>query len=161
MIVVSDTSPLINLAAVGQLDLLRQLYQHVIIPQAIYDEIVVAGAGQPGAVEVKGASWIETRRLRDQALVNILLLELDRGEAEALALAAELKADLLLIDESKGRAIAARLGFVHIGLLGILVQAKQRGIIDAVKPLLDDLIAKAGFWIGAELYQRVLQAVSE
>jgi hypothetical protein len=98
--------------------------------------------------------------LQDQTLVNILLLELDRGEAEALALAAELKADLLLIDESKGRAIAARLGFVHIGLLGMLVQAKQRGLIVAVKPILDDLIARAGFW-SAELYQRVLQAASE
>jgi uncharacterized protein len=161
MIIVSDTSPIINLAAVGQLDLLRQLYQHLIIPQAIYDEIVIAGAGQPGAVEVKAAGWIETRRLRDQALLKVLLLELDRGEAEALALAAELKADLLLIDESKGRAIAARLGFTHIGLLGILVQAKQRGIIGAVKPILDDLIVKAGFWISGDLYRRVLQAVAE
>ena len=161
MIVVSDTSPLINLAAVGHLDLLRQLYQHVIIPQAIYDEIVIAGAGQPGAVEVKTAGWIETRRLHDQALVDVLLLELDRGEAEALALATELRADLLLIDESKGRALATRLGFTYIGLLGVLVQAKQRGIIVAVKPILDDLIAKAGFWIGGDLYQRVLQAVAE
>ena len=123
--------------------------------------IVVAGAGQPGAVEVKTAGWIEIHRLHDQTLVNILLLELNRGEAEALALATEIKADLLLVDESKGRAIAARLGFKHIGLLGVLVQAKQRGIIVAVKPILDDLIAKAGCWIGAELYQRVLQAVSE
>jgi predicted nucleic acid-binding protein len=161
MIIVSDTSPLINLAAVGQLDLLRQLYQHVILPQAIYDEVVIAGAGQPGAVEVKTAIWIETRHVHDQALANVLLLELDRGEAEALALATELKADLLLIDESKGRAIAARLGLTHIGLLGVLVLAKQRGIIVAVKPILDDLIAKAGFWIGGDLYQRVLQAVSE
>jgi uncharacterized protein len=161
MIIVSDTSPLINLAAVGQLDLLRQLYQHVIIPQAIYDEIVIAGFGQPGAAEVKAAGWIETRRLRDHTLVNVLLLELDRGEAEALALATELKADLLLIDESKGRAIAARLGLTHIGLLGVLVQAKHRDIIIAVKPILDDLIAKAGFWISGDLYQRVLQAASE
>ncbi len=84
MIIVSDTSPLINLAAVGQLDLLRQLYGHVIIPQAIYDEIVLAGVGQPGSAEVKDAVWIETRRLKDQALADILNLELDRGEAEAL-----------------------------------------------------------------------------
>ena len=161
MIIVSDTSPLINLAAVGHLDLLRQLYQHVIIPQAIYDEIFLAGTGQPGAAEVKAASWIETRRLQDQALVKVLLLELDHGEAEALALAVELKADLLLMDERKGRTIAARLGFAYIGLLGILVEAKQQGAINAVQPILDDLIAKAGFWISADLYRRVLQAVAE
>jgi len=161
MIVVSDTSPLINLAAVGQLDLLRQLYGHVIIPQAIYDEIVLAGVGQPGSAEVKDAVWIETRRLKDQALADILNLELDRGEAEALALALELKAELLLIDERKGRAIATRLGLVHIGLLGALVEAKQRGLILAVQPLVDDLIAKAGFWISADLYRRVLQAAAE
>lgn len=161
MIIISDTSPLINLAAVGQLDLLRQLYDRVIIPQAIYDEIVVAGVGQPGAAEVKTASWIETRRSQDQVLVNVLKLELDRGEAEALALAVELKVDLLLIDERKGRIIATRLGLTHIGLLGALVEAKQRGLLSAVKPILDDLIAKAGFWISADLYRRVLQAVAE
>ncbi len=161
MIIISDTSPLINLAAVGQLDLLRQLYDRVIIPQAIYDEIVVAGVGQPGAAEVKTASWIETRRSQDQVLVNVLKLELDRGEAEALALAVELKVDLLLIDERKGRIIATRLGLTHIGLLGALVEAKQRGLLSAVKPILDDLIAKAGFWISADLYRRVLLAVAE
>ncbi len=161
MIIVSDTSPLINLAAVGQLDLLRQLYGHVIIPQAIYDEIVIAGAGQPGAAEVKAAGWIEIRRLKDQALVDILTLELDRGEAEALALAMELKADLLLIDERRGRAIASRLGLTHLGLLGALVEAKQRSLIPAIKPLLDEMIAKAGFWISTELYRRVLQSVME
>ncbi|CAG0928861.1 hypothetical protein TFLX_01106 [Thermoflexales bacterium] len=161
MIIVSDTSPLINLAAVGQLDLLRQLYDRVIIPQAIYDEIVIAGAGQPGAAEVKTASWIETRRVQNQALADVLKLELDRGEAEAVALALELKADLLLIDERKGRAIATRLGLVYIGLLGALVEAKRCGLIPAVKPIVDNLIAKAGFWINVDLYQRVLQSVAE
>lgn len=95
MIVVSNTSPIVNLAVVGHLDLLQQLYDRVMIPQAVYDEIVVAGTGQPGAVEVKTFAWIETGKVADRALVASLQLELDEGEAEAIALAAKLEADLL------------------------------------------------------------------
>jgi len=97
MIVVSNTSPIINLAAVGQLGLLRQLYARVIIPQAVYHETVVVGAGQPGAIEVTTFDWIEIRRATNEVAVASLQLELHEGEAEAIALAIELSADLLLL----------------------------------------------------------------
>lgn len=161
MIVVSNTSPLVNLATVGQLDLLRQLYGRIIIPQAVYHEIVVVGAGQPGAVEIKTFDWIETQQATDRILVTSLELELDIGEAEAIALATALKADLLLLDERKGRLVASRLGLKFIGLLGILIEAKHKGLIVEVKPIMDDLITKAGFWISQQLYQHVLQVVGE
>ena len=161
MIVVSNTSPLVNLAAVGQLDLLQRLYDKVVIPQSVHDEIVIAGAGQLGAIEVATFDWIETRQVADRNLVASLQLELDDGEAEAIALAVELKADLILLDERKGRVIAARLGLRFIGLLGMLVEAKHRGLISAVRPIMNDLIGKAGFWIGQELYDYILQVAEE
>ena len=91
----------------------------------------------------------------------LLSAELDEGEAEAIALAAELNAGLLLMDERKGRIVAARLGIRFIGLLGILIEAKQRDIIPLVKPCVDSLISQAGFWIGKDLYGQVLQAAGE
>jgi predicted nucleic acid-binding protein len=93
--------------------------------------------------------------------VTVLQMELDVGEAEAIALAKELAADLLLMDGRRGRDIAARLGLRVIGLLGVLIEAKHRGMIPAVKPILDDLKAKAGFWVSQQLYARVLQAAGE
>jgi hypothetical protein len=161
MIVVSDTSPIINLAAIGQLDLLRKLYGNVIIPQAVYHEIVVLGAGEPGADDVQQSSWISVRTAKDRTLVDALLLSLDAGEAEAIACALEHKADLILMDERRGRLAVERLNLTCLGLLGILIEAKRRGMIAAVQPLLDDLIAKAGFWVAPPLYRRILDAAGE
>jgi len=161
MIVVSNTSPIVNLAAIGQLDLLRLLYGKVAIPQAVYNEIVVTGTGQPGATEVETFDWIEIKQATNQAAVASLKLELDEGEAEAIALALELKADLLLLDERKGRMTASRLGLKFIGLLGVLMEAKHKGLILAIRPIMDDLIGKAGFWISQKLYDHVLQAAGE
>ncbi len=109
MIVVSNTSPIINLATVGELDLLRRCYGKIIIPQAVYDEIAVVGAGQPGAIEVQTLPWIETKQVTNRTLVKVITTELDDGEAETIALGLELKADLLLLDERRGRIVASRL----------------------------------------------------
>jgi predicted nucleic acid-binding protein len=161
MIVVSDTSPIINLAIVDQLDLLRQLYSKVIIPQAVYNEIVVEGVGQAGAEEIERAEWIEVKTVTDRPMVTALEADLDVGEAEAIVLALELEADLLLLDERKGRVVAERLGIDHIGILGVLIRAKHEKLVPAVKPIIDGLMNKAGFWIGDELYQRVLHVAGE
>ena len=161
MIVVSNTSPILNLAVIGQLDLLQMLYDRVTVPQAVYDEIVVQGTDLPGAVEVKAASWIEARQPSDRGVVASLELELDRGEAEAIALAVELNADLLLLDEREGRAIASCFNPKFIGLLGVLTETKRKGFIPALKPVMDDLIRKAGFWISKDLYDVVLRSVGD
>jgi len=161
MIVVSNTSPIINLAAIGKLDLLKPLYGSIFIPQAVYYEVTVIGVGQSGAMEVQTLEWIEIREVKDRVLVTTLQAELDDGESEAIALAIQLKADIILLDERRGRQVAHRLGLRFIGLLGILVEAKHKGYIPKVKPLLDDLVAKAGFWIGHKLYISTLRAVGE
>jgi predicted nucleic acid-binding protein len=150
-----------NLAVAGHLELLAQLYGRIIVPQAVYYEVVVAGVGQPGATEVKAADWIEMKNATNQTTVASLQLELDKGEAEVIALAIELQADLVLLDERKGRTIASRMGLKLVGLLGPLIEAKHKGLIPAIGPVMDDLIKKAGFWISPNLYNRVLREAGE
>jgi predicted nucleic acid-binding protein len=161
MIVVSNTSPIINLACIGQLDLLRQIYGQITIPDAVFTEITVNGIGQPGAEDVPRLPWIVRHRVIQQPLIQVLRLELDAGEAETLAGALELKADLVLLDERRAREAAQRLGLRFIGLLGVLIEARRQQRLSQIRPLLDDLRQKAGFWITDALYQRVLAAAGE
>ena len=161
MIIVSNTSPIINLAAIGQLELLRRIYGKVIVPQAVYDEVVVAGAGQPGAKELQESNWFEVKTVQNKHLSKALKLELHDGEAEAIAIAVELEADLVLLDERRARAVASRFALNYIGLLGIIVYAKHKGIIDKAKPVVDDLITMAGFWIERRLYLKIMEKLEE
>lgn len=161
MIVVSDTSAINNLAAIECLYLLQQLYKTVIIPDAVYRELTAPDFPVAGAMEVQTLDWIQTRSVSDRTIIEALSNELDLGEAEAIALALELKASQVLIDERQGRLVAARLNLGYTGILGILVEAKSQGLIPAVKPLLNALRDRAGFWIAAPLYNSVLQLVEE
>ena len=161
MTVVSNTSPIVNLAAIGHLHLLRDLFGALTIPEAVYREIAVEGAGRPGAEEVESANWITTRPVRSPRLVRAFEIDVHVGEAEALALALELDADWILLDERAARRLAAPLGLRHTGLLGVLAKAKERSLIPALKPLVDALRRDAGFWISQTLYDHVLHRVQE
>lgn len=161
MIVVSDTSVLVNLAWLSRLDILPAMYGDVIIPTAVWEEIVVLGKGKVGAREIAQAEWIKQATPRNASLIASLRQTLDDGEAQGIALALELSADLLLIDERLGRMTAKYFDLEIIGLLGILIQAKQEGLIDAIKPLLDQLRFEIGFRVSAELYQEVLRLAQE
>ena len=164
MIVISDTSPITNLAAIGQLDLLHQLYTTIIIPVAVYQEMVAVDRLVPGAVEVQTLSWIQTQAVANaQRVIDVQTSEdnIDLGEAEAIILAMELKANLLLMDERRGRSLAANYGLSVTGLLGVLLQAKRNGCISAVKPVMDQLIEEADFRVSRQLYATVLQTASE
>ena len=161
MIVVSNTSPIINLAAIDHLDILQELYTNLIIPEAVYSEIIVAGTGQPGSHEVKTFSWINTKTVKNKTLVEALKMELDDGEAETISLALEVDSDWLLIDERIGRNVASRFSLKYIGVLGIIVEAKSKGLIPKVRPLLDDLKSVAGFWIADGLYSKILSVTRE
>lgn len=161
MSVVSNASPLINLAWIGKLDLLRQLYGELTIPGAVWQEVVVEGIGQPGADDVKAATWIKTQAVKNRELVRALQQELDAGEAEAIALALEIEAELLLMDERLGRETARHLGLNYTGLIGILVEARHKGLVGAVKPQLDALRDLAGFRVSEALYARVLRDEGE
>ncbi len=161
MIVVSDTSPINNLAAIDLLHLLQQLYHTVLIPEAVYRELTDPNFPVAGSTEVQSFDWIQIRRVSNRRLVEEISNELDLGEAEAIALAVEIQADRVLVDERRGRIVAARLDLNYTGILGVLVEAKSQGFIERVTPLLDALIHRAGFWISEPLYDRILEIVGE
>lgn len=161
MIVVSNTSPIFYLSTIGQLDLLHQLFDVVVIPAAVYNEITNVGNTDASARVVPTLSWVKTQTATDQAFINTLSIDLDPGESEAIALAVEINADLLLMDERLGRTAALRSGLKVTGVLGILIAAKRNNLIQNVKPLLDDLIENVGFWVDGQLYAEVLQTVGE
>lgn len=159
MIVISDASAIIALATINHLRILKELYTEIIIPQAVFEEIAVAGIDRPGSREIGDADWIRAQSVSNFEPVKHL--NLGDGETEAIALALELGADLLLLDEIKARREAKRLGVRFVGLLGILVEAKARNKIEEVKPVLDALQNEAGFRIGQTLYNHVLESVDE
>jgi len=161
MSIVSNASPLINLARIGRLELLHKLYGEICVPDAVWQEVVVAGAGLPGAEQVVEALWIKRHSVANSALVRALQQDLDAGESEAIALAVELEAELLLMDESLGRETARHLGLRFIGIIGVLIEARHTGRIDAIKPYLDALREVAGFRVCQALYARVLQDAGE
>ncbi|NJL90987.1 MAG: DUF3368 domain-containing protein [Coleofasciculaceae cyanobacterium SM2_1_6] len=164
MIIVSDTSVITNLAAIEQLELIHQLYTTIIIPVAVYNEMVAVDKLVPGAIEVQTLSWIRTQAVANiQGVIDIQTSEdnIDLGEAEAIILALELKAELILMDERRGRALAATYGLKVTGLLGILLQSKRQGLLSLVKPVMDRLIGEADFRISNDLYTTVLRNAGE
>lgn len=161
MSVVSNSSPLINLARIGRLDLLAQLYGELVVPQAVWHEVVVQGTGQAGAQEIETATWVRVQPITNRELVRALRQELDAGEAEAIALALAIDAEFLLMDEHLGRETASYMGIRCVGLVGVLIEAKKKGVIDQIRPLLDMLRNLAGFWVGEGLYKRVLDDEGE
>lgn len=154
MLIVSDTSPILNLVVIERLELLRELYATIVIPPAVAAELRDNGI-------FFDADWIQVHVPNDPEAVRALRAELDAGESEAIVLAKQLNATLLLMDERLGRRAAMQLGLDVTGLLGILAEAKKRGSIPACGPLVDDLVARAGFWIGERLRLEYLKAVGE
>jgi predicted nucleic acid-binding protein len=161
LIVVSDTSPILNLARIGRLDFLRLLYQQVLIPAAVHDELLAAMRPLPTPIDFASLPWLMVARPSDRRHVERLSEDLDLGEAEAIVLAIERHAHLLLVDERRGRRTAIEAGLAVTGLLGVVAHAKRAGLIDAAKPVIDDLIGSARFWISPALYREVLDQLGE
>jgi len=153
MIVVSNTTPILSLYKIGQLDLFESLFEQVIIPTAVYNEITVLG--KDGHDLLDTVSYIKGEAVRNKLAVNMLRSQLDYGEAEVIVLADELGARLLVIDEKKARKVAQANSMNVIGTIGVLQFAKQKGLISDIKTQMDALIA-SGIWIDRNLYQTVL-----
>jgi predicted nucleic acid-binding protein len=161
MSIVCNASLLINLSRIGKLDLLHDLYNELVIPEGVWQEVVVEGAGQAGAELIGSAVWIKKQAVKNRELVQALQQELDAGESEAVALSLEMGAELLLMDEHLGREVARHFGLRYSGLIGILIEAKHKGLISAIKPFLDLLRNVAGFRVSDVLYVRILRDEGE
>ncbi len=161
MIVVSDTSPVANLILIGKLVLLEQLFGEILIPTAVHNEILkLKPLGHNISVYEK-AHWIKIRDAENQSKADELMQHLDEGESEAIALALEIHCNLILMDERLGTKIARTEGLSTIGLVGVLLLAKQKAFLPAIKPILDELKIKAGFWLGTNLLEQVLLDAGE
>jgi predicted nucleic acid-binding protein len=160
---VSNTSPISNLAIIGQLDLLREQFGKVWIPQAVFaesDSIAHVRARQLILQAIENG-WLLVHEAADIHVVNLLLSDLHRGEAEAIALALEMKADLLLIDERDGRRVARESGLTVRGILGVLLRAKKTGRLTAIKPSIENLKNDARFFITPDLEKSILTEAGE
>ena len=159
MIIVSNTTPLSELAKIDRLPLLQTLFNTILIPQEVHTELTTGD--HPATLLIPAATWIETRTVNHpERIAQLLQPGLDRGECAAITLAEELNADRLLMDERAGRNLAQKLGLPIIGTIGILILAKQQGILNAIAPLLNDLMAQ-GTWISPAFHRQVLQLVNE
>lgn len=152
MVVISDTAPLTALLQAGQTELLRALFERVVIPPAVRGELLRAHPTLP--------SWLEV--IAPQTIpATVRGAGLDLGETEAIALAIELQPDALLMDERLGRRLAMRHGLPVTGLLGVVVLAKQRRLISDVAPVIRELQDKGHCWFGRELLIEVCESVGE
>jgi len=147
--VISDTSSLIALESIMELELLQKMFREIYITDEIQKEF---GSKLP--------SWIKVKKLHDRTMLQVITLELDLGEASGIALALEMPDSLLIIDEKKGRNYANRLGINMIGILGVLIRAKEKGIIETLKPILNKL-NDCDFRMSEKLVNDVLKRVGE
>jgi predicted nucleic acid-binding protein len=161
VLVVADASPIILLSRVGRLELLPALFGRVLVPKPVFIEVVRAGDHRAGSHELDGARWLD---LADVDLSSPLLValctNLDLGEAAAIALASERDAHLVLMDDREGRRVAVNLGLAVKGTLGVLIAAKQKGLVQEVRPLITAL-TQQGAWLSPVLKRQVLVAAGE
>jgi len=153
-----------NLAGIGRLNLVHEQFGEVIIPPSVWDEIVLNSDTLPGAFEIReayDAGWISLARPDNTAVVDLLGLGLHRGEAEAIALAIELRSALILLDDADARLAATTLGLRKTGVIGILIKAKIEGKIESLRLDLNALMDRMGFYIDDGLYREALLSVGE
>ena len=163
MIVVSDTTPLISLLKINRIDLLEKLFGDVLIPQAVFDELTVNERFRLEADEIRQKKFIVVKPVNNPESASILkrAAGLDQGESEAIVLSDELKADLLLMDEAKGRNVSAQMGLRIMGTIGILMAAYEHELTsDEVRECVDGL-QRAGRHIGQRHYQMLLSRLKD
>ncbi|GDY21751.1 nucleic acid-binding protein [Verrucomicrobiota bacterium] len=161
MIVVADTSVLLNLCRVGQGGLFQQLFREVVIPPEVAAEFERLAKSSSRFAGLKLPAGVRQQTPTLTSPIVRAAAELDPGESAALSLAVEIHADAVLIDERRGHDVAKRLGLRTIGILGILLRAKSSGHLAAIGPVIDALQRDAGFWLAASLRKHVLYLAGE
>lgn len=158
----ADASVLIGLSSIGKLTLLHDRFPDgLLMPRAVWREVVEQGQHRPAAHEVAQANWLTVRDVASGEILKLLGMELEEGEAEAIALACEVGADIVLLDERDARRAAKRMGLRVLGAIGILIWAKRMGKIPTLRGALDALQSRAKFRISRTLYERALSEAGE
>ncbi len=158
MIVVSDTSPITNLIKIGRLELLRGLFGEVVVPPEVFEELCILPAQ---AALLSKTDWLRVEIPQNPLLLEQLLEQLDIGEAASIVVALQLHADLLLMDERKGRRAASALGIKITGLLGIFLRAKEKGLIASVGAVIDELASQTNFRVSTRVIEEALRLSGE
>lgn len=158
MIIVADSSPLISFEILNKLTVLDQVFDEILIPEAVYNEI--AKKNKPQAQKLEKFAKTRVKQIQNRLAVQLLQKDLDIGESEAIVLGIENDIPNILIDDFKGRTTAQAHGLFPIGTIGVLLQAKKKGFIKKVKPELDKLVANHRR-ISEKLYARALELASE
>lgn len=157
--VVTDTSPLLNLALIDRIDLVQSQFESIVVPEAVRRELLAGESGREELESLLDSELVSVQRPTRDDLVREFRSELDAGESAAIAIAVERDPDLLLVDERDGRRIARRHGVEVTGVVGILLRGARDGDLE-IEPTLDSL-RDVGFWIGDDLYRRAVEAVDE
>jgi hypothetical protein len=163
MRVVSNTSPLSALSIIGRLGLLRVQFGTIRIPKAVWTELfrLEHASGKQALEQAHAEGWIEVHETTNRPMVEILGVTLDAGESEAIAMSLEWPADLLIMDESSGRAMARNLNIRITGTLGMLLKAKRNGQIPSLKSEMDRLVQDAGFFVSDRVRNTFLAEAGE
>ncbi len=159
MLVVSNTSPILNLALINRLPLMREQFATVTIPKSVLEELRV-GENLPGSKNITDAldaKWLQIEEVQDSAMLRMLKRELDAGEAEAITLALDNKAKWLLLDESEARRIAKDFELKVTGVLGILLRGYRQKRIPSLRTEMERLRRMAGFFISDHLFEDLLK----
>lgn len=160
MKIVVNSTPLISLSLINQLELLNQLFDEVIIPAAVYQEVVISGATKPGAIELNNASWIQVQSVTTSSSIEPLLLGLERGELEVILLAVSIQPNWVIIDEKLARRVAKAMGLSVKGTIGILMAGFYTGYmskqetLDSLQQLIEHgirLNSQIISWVKSEL----------
>jgi len=155
-VIVSDAGPLIVLLKINQLQILEELFGKIVVPVAVHKEIT---AKEQEKIAFDKMEWIETRKVKNLKTNTLLEKLIDKGEAEAIMLAQELKTTLL-VDDAKARKYAGLLNVKVIGTLGLLKMAKNRGVVTSVKKVIDDMLTQ-GYFVDEKLIIKILEDVGE
>jgi len=156
--IITNTTPVLSLLKIDKLDLLKELYGEVTVPNAVYQEIE-KGKHKPYYQDLKLVDWIKIEQIKNTDSLAFFV-DLDKGEAEVLILAKEQKADLVILDEIMGRRYAKRLELNLTGTMGVLLKAKEKGMIDSIREILTELTEK-GTWLNPKLIKKVIDLSNE
>lgn len=157
--VIVNSTPLIVLCGIGRLFILRDLYQEIWIPEAVYQEVMVKEDAVCMQVQM-AKEWIHVGKIHDYKEKKMYKAKLHDGEVEVMILAQEQDADLVVLDDNAAKKTAKYLGLTVTGTLGTLLKAKRQGIIDEIRPLLSEM-RQNGFYVGADVESIVLEQAGE